>query len=96
MLISSFNDLASVPGMAKQDGMSAEWRTGSLDPGTTPMQFVTAHSGVLDYGVLHSPLLYTTAAGSRARAVSSSQSASPGVTIRPVFSGSPLGQSSAR
>eukprot|EP01051_Picozoa_sp_SAG22_P011802 SAG22_NODE_1168_length_5271_cov_13.249613_4_plen_495_part_00 len=50
VMVTSFNDFGSVPAMNGSDGMSAEWRTGTLDPGATPMRFVTKQKGVLDYG----------------------------------------------
>ena len=54
VMITSYNDFAAVPGLGGQDGMSAEWRTGSLDPaGSTPMKFITERMGVLDYGAFY-------------------------------------------
>lgn len=54
VMVASYNDFASVPMMHGQDGMSAEWRTGSFRNDTAgTMRWVTKQSGVLDYGAYY-------------------------------------------
>eukprot|EP01050_Picozoa_sp_SAG11_P021704 SAG11_NODE_3919_length_2148_cov_2.631040_1_plen_316_part_00 len=57
VMIASYNDFAAVPGLGGQDGMSAEWRTGRLDPAGSSgaIKFITRRMGVLDYGAFYAP-----------------------------------------
>eukprot|EP01051_Picozoa_sp_SAG22_P007219 SAG22_NODE_500_length_9715_cov_29.986793_2_plen_741_part_00 len=58
VLLASYNDFGGVPplNITGKQGMSTEWRTGSLNldaTGGEKMQFKTIHSGVMDYGAFY-------------------------------------------